>query len=243
MAEMRKICRTAASTKIHRLVYCYMIERTLVSCWEVRELFRDHAVPSLRLYLQPEILHLPAPPSDWGPSHDPFQPMDTAFFHAVTSPFNRLFIAQFIDYAETKIHVGIPLPLIFTSPATKYEAWKMDKEYKDLQNARTTLERSMQDIEYKSTVARIHASHGVTRRARRLRSRGYGSGLGEVISIDEEWPEEGWASNLSCSPDASYDTRLESKMRDRPFLLENDPTDRSGIIPSSRLPKMLGGSW
>lgn len=120
----------------------------------------------------------------------------------------------------------------------------MDKEYKDLQDARSILERSVESIEYKGTAGRIQAIHGVQRRAARLRSRGYGSGLREVISVDEEWPEEGWASSLACLPDACYDARLRSKMREsnRPFLLGNDHTDRSGIVPSSRVVKMLGGS-
>lgn len=118
----------------------------------------------------------------------------------------------------------------------------MDKEYKDLHDAGTILERSVQDMEYRGSRRRPQAEHGVERRARCLRSRGYGSGLGEVISVDEEWPEEGWAS-LIFLPDASFDARLEAKMKDRPFLLDNDPTDRSGIIPRSRVQKMLRGSW
>jgi hypothetical protein len=43
-------------------------------------------------------------------------------------------------------------------------------------------------------------------------------------------------------PDASYDVRIEFKMKNRPFLLENDPTDRSGIIPRPRVSRMLGGN-
>lgn len=135
---------------------------------------------------------------------------------------------------------GTPLPLIFTSPATKYEAWKMDKEYKDLCNASTILEQSVQEINHKSYFKIPPAVHGVKRRAQRLRSRGFGSSLGEVISVDDEWPEEGWATSMML-PDASYDTKLRFKMKDkgRPFLLDNDPTDRSGIIPRSRMLKML----
>lgn len=136
---------------------------------------------------------------------------------------------------------GIPLPLIFTAPATKYEAWKMDKEYKDLCDASTILEQSVGNMEYRSSLRHPPAVHGVERRARRLRSRGFGSGLREVISVDEEWPEEGWASSI-LMPYANYDARLQFKMKDRPFLLDNDPTDRSGIIPRTRVSKMLEGS-
>ncbi|EHK49502.1 uncharacterized protein TrAtP1_010733 [Trichoderma atroviride] len=239
MEEMRRICRTAASSRTHRRVYICIIHRRLSSYCEVRQIFSDYAIPSLRVYLLPEIACLlPAPPSDWGLDHDPFQPVDTAFFHATMSPWNRLFISQFMDYAETKMLAGIPLPLIFAAPATKYEAWKMDKEYKDLCNASAILAQSVEHIRYKSSLRKPAAAHGLKRRAQRLRSRGFGSGLGEVISVDEEWPEEGWASSM-LMPDAPYDTRLRYKMRDRPFLLDNDPTDCSGIIPRSRVSRML----
>ncbi|PNP47938.1 hypothetical protein TGAMA5MH_00990 [Trichoderma gamsii] len=136
--------------------------------------------------------------------------------------------------------VGIPLPLIFTSPATKYEAWKMDKEYKDLYVATTTLEKSVKAIKERTSIKSPPTAHGVKRRAQRLRSRGFGSGLREVISVDEEWPEEGWASSVVLKG-VSYDVRLQIRMKEkgRPFLLDNDPTDRSGIIPESRLLKML----
>ncbi|KAM0513779.1 hypothetical protein ACHAPE_007606 [Trichoderma viride] len=183
---------------------------------------------------------LPKPPSDWGSMYDPFQPIDTAYFRAVLSPWNRLFISQFVEYVRAKMLVGIPLPLIFTSPATKYEAWKMDKEYKDLYVAITTLEESVKAIKEKSCNRPPPPAHGVKRRAQRLRSRGFGSGLREVISVDEEWPEEGWATSILLA-DASYDVRLQFRMQEknRPFLLDNDPTDCSGIIPKSRVLKML----
>jgi hypothetical protein len=124
--------------------------------------------------------------------------MDTAFFNAVTSPWNRLLISQFVDYVEMKMIAGIPRPLIFTAPATKYEAWKMDKECKDLIDAKEILDESVKNMQYISSLGIPQPDHGLQRRARRLRSRGYGSGLREVISVDEEWPEEGWASSIFC---------------------------------------------
>lgn len=165
--------------------------------------------------------------------------MDTAFVQAVTSPWNGLFITQFIDYAMNRLVSGLPHSLIFTAPATEYEAWKIDKEFKDIQDAGNILQKSVQGMEYKGP--RIKSSYGIKERALRLRSRGYGSGLREVISVDEEWPEEGWAS-LMFLPDASYNARIEAKMKNRPFLLDSDPTDCSGIIPRSRVQKLLGGS-
>lgn len=48
--------------------------------------------------------------------------------------------------------------------------------------------------------------------------------------------------SLMFLPDASYDARIEAKMKNRPFLLDSDPTDCSGIIPRSRVQKLLGGS-
>lgn len=114
----------------------------------------------------------------------------------------------------------------------------MDKEYKDLCNASTILEQTVEDIRHRRSLKIPPAVHGVKRRAQRLRSRGFGSGLGEVISVDEEWPEEGWATSMLL-PDASYDAKIQYKMKDRPFILDNDPTDRSGIIPRSRMLNML----
>ncbi|KAL6900500.1 hypothetical protein GGI43DRAFT_383972 [Trichoderma evansii] len=238
MTEMSKIYRTRVLSETHRRVYILIIERIIFPYWRLRQIFKEHAVPSLQLYLQNKDDRLPAPPSPWGSSHDPFQPVDTAFFQAVTSPWNGLFITQFMDYATNRLFANLPHPLIFTAPATEYEAWKIDKEFKDLQDAGNTLQKSVQDMEY--TGPRIKSAYGIERRALRLRSRGYGSGLGEVISVDEEWPEEGWAS-LIFLPGTSYDTRIEAKMKNRPFLLDSDPTDRSGIIPNSRVQKLLGG--
>lgn len=116
----------------------------------------------------------------------------------------------------------------------------MDKEYKDLYVATTTLEKSVKAIKERTSIKSPPTAHGVKRRAQRLRSRGFGSGLREVISVDEEWPEEGWASSVVLKG-VSYDVRLQIRMKEkgRPFLLDNDPTDRSGIIPESRLLKML----
>lgn len=116
----------------------------------------------------------------------------------------------------------------------------MDKEYKDLYVAITTLEESVKAIKEKSRNRGSPATHIFHRRAQRLRSRGFGSGLREVISVDEQWPEEGWATSILFA-DASYDIRLRYKMQEknRPFLLNKDPTDCSGIIPKSRVFKML----
>ncbi|KAK6445134.1 hypothetical protein FP744_10001382 [Trichoderma asperellum] len=225
---------------MHRQVYICSIERTLVPYGGLREIFKEHAIPPLQLYLQDTDDRVPAPPSPWGSNYDPFQPVDTAFFQAVTVPWQSLFISQFIDYAQNRMLAGLPHPLIFTFPATEYEAWKMDKEYKDIKDAKNILQRSIQNMEYRGTP--IHCVCEIRQRALRLRSRGYGSGLREVISVDEVWPHEGWAS-LVFSPEASYDARMEIKMRNRPLLIGNDPTDRSGIIPRSRVTRMSGGNW
>lgn len=144
-----------------------------------------------------------------------------------------------MDYANKRILARIPLPLIFAGPTTKYEAWKIEKEFNDLVQAKNILQKSVEDLEYKGSASKS-AYEGVRVRALRLRSRGYGSGLREVISVDEKWTDDGWASSIYL-PDGSYDARIELKMRNRPFLLENDPTDRSGIIPRSQVQKMLGG--
>jgi hypothetical protein len=86
MTEMRRICRTAASSVTHRRVYICMIERRIHSYCEVREMFKDYAIPSLRLYLRPEMTgRPPKPPSDWGSMYDPFQPVSGAQKSRVTS--------------------------------------------------------------------------------------------------------------------------------------------------------------
>lgn len=78
MMDMRKICRTRASSQMHKRVYIRSIERTLIPYGGLRKIFSEHAIPPLKLYLQDTNDRIPAPPSPWGSNHDPFQPVSDA---------------------------------------------------------------------------------------------------------------------------------------------------------------------
>ncbi|KAM0254400.1 hypothetical protein ACHAQJ_006803 [Trichoderma viride] len=166
--------------------------------------------------------------------------IDSANVNAITAPWNGLYINQYIQIVASRADTGMSEDQIFAQVPTAYETWKIDKEYKDLMVAGKYLKDSLCEMEKSSGPPPAIRSASARDRARRLRSRGYGTSLGEVISADEDWPEEGWADNQVDLLFDSYEARIEAKMRNRPFILDNDPTDCSGIPSRQALNKLEG---
>ncbi|RFU73523.1 hypothetical protein TARUN_8737 [Trichoderma arundinaceum] len=220
----------------------------------LRKTLKKHAPLATRKYLE-QALASPAPPKDPevvdttamdidGPvSASPVttteEQVDSANANALTVPWDSLHICQYIKHVKSMVDDKRTEAEIFAVIPTAYEAWKMQKEYADIRAGKEKLELSLKAIE-KDHECRGPYGVSIAGRARRLRSGGYASSLGEVTSIDENWPQ-GWALGRKWLPGVRYDTRFMSKVGERPFLLGSDATDCSGILSRRALRKQEGG--
>ncbi|KAH6603166.1 hypothetical protein Trco_007941 [Trichoderma cornu-damae] len=187
---------------------------------------------SLRIYATAEILMyldtyntLPAPKK----SHELIF-TDELSFGGPTGPVQGDSIAQqYISLVWSMFSEGKSELEVFAVLPTPYEVWRMEKEFQDILLGRETLRISLNKMR-EDLEPRGDLSSSVKDRSRRLRSGGYGSGLREVISIEEEWHPQGWANSPCFNPNASYDARFLEKMRMRPVIIKANAWDKTSVL-------------
>ncbi|KAL6693841.1 hypothetical protein J3F84DRAFT_350557 [Trichoderma pleuroticola] len=212
---------TATQSKLHRALHTYRLESEIADYSMNREEIREFGQLETRRFLTGPRLPPPMDAAAYIEAHFNGDAPDSAKVNAMLVPQNRLQVVRFNDaIRERDFYETATLEEMarLTMP-TAYETWKMEKEYADLREALgVTMQTLGEDERERDYRARLWTRSGCNR-IDLFRSRGYGSSFGEAISIDEDWPEEDWASAGLVQPDAPFDVRLEAKMRMRPVLL------------------------
>lgn len=162
--------------------------------------------------------------------------VDSAEPNAMSVAWDSLHVGRYIRYVEAMTQADMTAEETFTILPTDYETWKMEKELKDIEDGLEIARKWMNEFRME------HASRGpygitVRERASRLRSGGYGSSLRKVTSIEDDW-DDPWDDHRVWLPEVSYEERFMAVMRERPFILNSDGTDRSGIISQKTFKKM-----
>ncbi|KAL7931307.1 hypothetical protein V8C35DRAFT_310068 [Trichoderma chlorosporum] len=154
------------------------------------------------------------------------QILNSAEVNALYVPENRLQMDMYNESIRMRdfYEISSVEEMISITMPTAYETWKMEKEYSEMKPALDVFVKTNKEDEHERK-HRAGLWSGARDRVTLLRSRGYGSSFREVISVDEEWPEEDWASaGLQLQPDAPYLERFEVKMRTRPVLVPSKST-------------------
>jgi hypothetical protein len=251
-SKLSPIRATRVSSVPERVILLTRLDRLCTSYRKLREAFKKFAPIPLHVYLTNDDIALPRPEN----LHNPVElvssvsirwdtsrfinmsgQIDSANVDAMMAPWGELYITQYIEMVGSKAFDGMEDRQIFAELPSAYETWKIDKEFKDIKAAGDVLRESLGGMEKKRKNPIAIRTDSARDRAKRLRSGGYGTSLGEVISADEDWPEEGWANSRIDLP---YAVRFKAKMRNRPFILDSDPTDRSGIASRHALKKLEG---
>ncbi|KAK4082371.1 uncharacterized protein Triagg1_2183 [Trichoderma aggressivum f. europaeum] len=212
---------TATQTKLQRSLHTWRLENEIADYSMNREEIRRFGGLETRRFLMGPSLPPPMDAEAWIEADVHGDAPDSAKVNALLVPQNRLQLVRFNDdirerdinetsTAEEMARMTMPTP---------YETWKMEKECVDLREALGIMMQNFgEDERVRDHRARMW-SRSANNRIDMFRSRGYGSSFREVISIDEEWPEEDWASAGLVRPDASFVERFEAKMRMRPVLV------------------------
>lgn len=153
--------------------------------------------------------------------------MDSAEVHSLFVPRNRLQITQYDEFVRLRTllqDTNLENRILARRPSA-YETWKMEKEFADLGAARNVLNETLDQDVWDQNRHRFRREAACKNRARMLLSGGYGSSFREVISVDEEWPEENWANFGLLLLDAPFRERFHDKMRMRPVLVGQDTTE------------------
>ncbi|KAL7957909.1 hypothetical protein V8C34DRAFT_324799 [Trichoderma compactum] len=212
---------TASQSKLARALHTYRLESEIADYSVNREEIQEYGRLETRRFLMGPRLPPPMDAAARIEAHFYGDAPDSAKVNALLVPQRRLQLARFNDaIRERDFYETATLEEMarYTMP-TPYETWKMEKEYADLREALGVVMRALaEDERERDHRAKLWSRSG-NNRIELFRSRGYGSSCGEVISIDEEWPEEGWASAGLVQPDAPFVVRFEAKMRMRPVLV------------------------
>ncbi|QYT06263.1 hypothetical protein H0G86_013122 [Trichoderma simmonsii] len=218
---------TATQSKLHRALHAHRLESEIADYSMNREEIQEYGRLEIRRLLTGMG---PPPPMDRAAqieAHFNGDAPDSAKVNALLVPKNRLQVVRwnaairmrdFYEHASLEDLIQVTLP-------SEYETWKMEKEYSDLKEALGVIHQTHgEDERERDHRARMWVYNRPNNGSRRnlFRSRGYGSSFREVISADEEWPEEGWASAGLVQPDADFVTRFEVKMRMRPVLVREN---------------------
>ncbi|PKK50041.1 hypothetical protein CI102_4436 [Trichoderma harzianum] len=218
---------TATQSRLHRALHAHRLESEIADYSLNREEIQEYGRLEIRRLLTGMG---PPPPMDRAAQieqHFNGDAPDSAKVNALLVPQNRLQVVRWneaIRMREFYEHASLEELIQVTLP-TEYETWKMEKEYADLKEALGVIHQTHgEDERERDHRARMWVCNrpGNGSRINLYRSRGYGSSFREVISADEEWPEEGWASAGLVQPDADFVTRFETKMRMRPFLVREN---------------------
>ncbi|KAL7907705.1 hypothetical protein GGI35DRAFT_454626 [Trichoderma velutinum] len=218
---------TATQSKLHRALHTHRLESEIEEYSLNREEIQEFAPPETRQFLMGM---RPPPPMDAvARIEERFngKEPDSAKVNALLVPQNRLQVVRFNeairmrDFYET---ATLEEMIRCTMPAP-YETWKMEKEYSDLREALGVVMQTIDENEREREHRARLWSRSRSNQINLYRSRGYGSSFREVISIDEDWPEEDWASAGLEQPDAPFLVRCEAKMKMRPVLVRERKTE------------------